>query len=119
MGQPGSMMHLHHGPSHEKERSMTRSRFPRRIRLVLPALAIAGSMLASLGAPAMPSHQWPRHAVAPAEAAAVLISISSVSPASGPTSGGTSVVINGTGFVNVISVTFGAVDAAAVLVDQS
>jgi cell wall-associated NlpC family hydrolase len=51
--------------------------------------------------------------------AAAAPTITSLSPTSGSTAGGNSVVINGTGFTGVSAVTFGGVAAASVVVDSA
>jgi hypothetical protein len=44
--------------------------------------------------------------------------VSSVSPTGGPTSGGTTVIISGSGFTGASSVTFGSIAAASFNVDS-
>nr|WP_248285320.1 cadherin-like beta sandwich domain-containing protein [Alteriqipengyuania abyssalis] len=73
----------------------------------------AGSFTATIAVssndPATPSFSYMLYA----SAAAPLPTITDVTPDQGPTSGGTSVAITGTGFLTVSSVTFAGVDADA------
>ncbi|MEL7719561.1 cadherin-like beta sandwich domain-containing protein [Citromicrobium bathyomarinum] len=73
----------------------------------------AGSFTATIAVssndPATPSFTYMLYA----SAAAPLPTITEVTPSQGPTSGGTSVAITGTGFLTVNSVTFAGVDADA------